>query len=325
MLDLEATYDHLRRLGFGNWPDLLDQTLRAQVSDDAHGDMHNWRAALASLPAVHQQSGEFNQDAIGVPSLKLDAGQSADARTALATLSPWRKGPFDIGGIVIDSEWRSELKWQRIAAAMPDLKGLRILDVGCGNGYYALRMRGAGADAVIGIDPTLLFIAQHLAIRHFLTPEPVCVLPLRLEDLPIRTRAFDVAFSMGVLYHSRAPIDHLRQLRDALRQGGTLVLETIVLPDATPLSRTPTDRYARMRNVWHLPSVPELLIWLERAGFRGAEVTDVSRTTSDEQRTTEWMPFESLADALAPDDPGLTIEGWPAPERAIIVARTPTR
>lgn len=323
MLDLDATYDELRRLGFADWPDRLDETLRAQLSDEAHGDMKNWRKALAGLPAVQQQPGEFRQDAIGVPEMKLDDAANAAVRSTFAQLIPWRKGPFNVGGIVIDSEWRSELKWQRVAAAMPDLNGQRVLDVGCGNGYYALRMRGAGAKVVIGVDPTLLFLTQHLAIRHFLTPEPVCVLPLRLADLPIRSQAFDVAFSMGVLYHSRAPVDHLRQLRDALRRGGTLVLETLVLPGDEPLSRTPSDRYARMRNVWHLPSVPELLIWLQRAGFEGADVTHISRTSSEEQRTTEWMPYESLAEALNPNDSSRTIEDWPAPERAIVVARTP--
>ncbi|MEW8068099.1 MAG: DUF1698 domain-containing protein, partial [Candidatus Thiodiazotropha endolucinida] len=44
-------------------------------------------------------------------------------------------------------------------------------------------------------------------------------------------------------------------------------------------------------------------------------------TTIEEQRATEWMRFESLADYLDPADRSLTIEGYPAPRRAVFVAR----
>ena len=40
----------------------------------------------------------------------------------------------------------------------------------------------------------------------------------------------------------------------------------------------------------------------------------------DEQRSTEWMRFDSLASALDPNDSGRTVEGWPAPERALLLA-----
>jgi tRNA (mo5U34)-methyltransferase len=78
-----------------------------------------------------------------------------------------------------------------------------------------------------------------------------------------------------------------------------------------------------MRNVWLLPTGTLLLDWLERAGFDEPRVVDVSATSTLEQRRTDWMPFESLADALDPDDPTLTIEGWPAPRRAIVVCGKP--
>jgi tRNA (mo5U34)-methyltransferase len=78
-----------------------------------------------------------------------------------------------------------------------------------------------------------------------------------------------------------------------------------------------------MRNVWHLPTVTALQDWLQKAGFLEIRLVDVTVTTTDEQRSTEWMPFESLAEALDPGDPGRTIEGWPAPRRALLVSRAP--
>lgn len=323
MLDLPPLYDFLEAEGFEGWPARLDTLLRERNSPRAHGKLNDWLSAIDGLPPVEPIRGCLDAAAIGAPGLILDPREAAAARTALRALLPWRKGPFRIGDILIDTEWRSDLKWDRVCEAVSPLHDRRVLDVGCGNGYYALRMRGAGARCVIGLDPTLIFLAQFRAILHFIRAEPVHVLPIRLEEMPAVTSGFDTAFSMGVLYHSRAPIEHLRLIRDALRPGGELVLETIVLPGDSALSRTPAERYARMRNVWHLPSLPELLIWLERSGFRNANVVDVNLTTTQEQRTTDWMPFESLAEALDPDDPARTVEGWPAPRRAVVTASVP--
>ena len=262
----------------------------------------------------------LNTVSVGAPQLSLDEEQSAAVRNGLLALSPWRKGPFAIGDVLIDAEWRSNLKWDRAAAVMSPLTDRFVLDVGCGNGYYALRMLGAGARAVIGTDPTLIYVLQFEAIRRFLKPLPAHVLPLRLEGLAPLPACFDTVFSMGVLYHQRAPIDHLRALRSALRQGGELILETLILPGDTPLSRTPQQRYARMRNVWHLPTLSELSVWLARAGFSDVEPGAAALTSTDEQRSTEWMPFDSLSEALDPADPTLTIEGWPAPLRVVVRA-----
>jgi tRNA (mo5U34)-methyltransferase len=303
LIDLAALWDCLGDLGLGAWPPDLEPLIRDRLRDEAHGDFRRWREALQQI-----ESGD---------------GDAATLRQRLLELAPWRKGPFQVGGIDIDSEWRSDLKWQRCAAAIEPLEGRAVLDVGSGNGYYALQMRDAGARAVIGVDPTLLYVMQFLAIRHFDSAGRAFVLPLRLEELPPAPRAFDTTFSMGVLYHQRSPLEHLRQLRETLRPGGQLVLETLYIPGKESYARTPEDRYARMRNVWLLPTIAELTTWLRRSGFSNVDIVDRSVTTTAEQRSTEWMPFESLAEALDPADPGRTVEGWPAPHRVVAVAYAP--
>lgn len=311
----------LESAGLGDWATSLVPLLAGRLAPGAHGDLPRWQAALAALPAVGDRGCRLDADTVVVRDQPLPDADRDTATAALKALSPWRKGPFDVGGILVDSEWRSDLKWRRLATAVAPLEGRRVLDVGCGNGYYALRMLGAGARLVVGVDPTLLFVMQFRALAHFLPPLPVHVLPLRSQELPAASGAFDTVFSMGVLYHQRAPVDHLRELRAQLAPGGELVLETIVLPGDEALSRTPADRYARMRNVWHLPTVPELETWLARSGYRDVRVHDVTVTTPEEQRPTDWMTFESLAQALDPADPTRTIEGWPAPHRALLTAR----
>jgi tRNA (mo5U34)-methyltransferase len=184
-------------------------------------------------------------------------------------------------------------------------------------------MRELGAASVTGIDPSLLFVMQFLAVNYFKREPSVFVLPLRLHELPAAAGKYDTTFSMGVLYHQRSPLDHLRQLRDTLRPKGQLVLETIFLPGDESFARTPAERYARMKNVWLLPTISELTTWLQRSGFQDIEIVDETITRSEEQRSTEWMSFESLAESLDPDDPSRTIEGWPAPRRIILTASSP--
>ncbi len=292
-----------------------------------HGDSIRWLQALADLPALTATNYRLGDRVRIGRDADVSATDRAALRSALQALRPWRKGPFDVFGEAIDTEWRSDWKWQRIEPWIGSLEGMRILDVGCGNGYYGWRMRAAGASLVVGVDPTVLFLMQHLAICHYLPPAERlanCILPVRLEDLPSAPEAFDAIFSMGVLYHRREPLGHLAMLRPLLRSGGTLVIETLILPDDDagvlhPAS-LPGGRYARMRNVQAIPGQSLLLEWLGEAGFRNARIVDVTATTTAEQRRTAWMPFESLAESLDPDDPTLTVEGHPAPVRAVVIA-----
>jgi tRNA (mo5U34)-methyltransferase len=134
---------------------------------------------------------------------------------------PWRKGPYSLYGINIDTEWRSDWKWERVLPHLSDLTGRTILDVGCGSGYHMWRMIGAGAHLAVGIDPTQLFLCQFEAVRKLLgNDQRAHLLPLGIEQLPA-LEAFDTVFSMGVLYHRRSPLDHLWQLKDQLAPGAS--------------------------------------------------------------------------------------------------------
>jgi tRNA (mo5U34)-methyltransferase len=184
-------------------------------------------------------------------------------------------------------------------------------------------MAGAGAARVIGIDPSPRFVVQFYMLKHFIGPRPVDVLPVGIEALPANLRAFDTTFSMGVFYHRRSPMDHLRELRATLRPGGQLVLETLVIDGPAGAVLVPEGRYAMMNNVWFIPSCDTLLGWLRKCGFINPRVVDCTRTTTAEQRATPWMTFQSLPDFLDPADPTKTAEGHPAPLRAVFVADTP--
>jgi len=301
------------------WGAALADQVAVALSAERHGDLPRWQAALAALPELTAASVDLEAPAITLRGSCSDAQRHA-LEAALRGLHPWRKGPFSLFGVEIDTEWRSDWKWDRVAKYIQPLQGRRVLDVGCGSGYHLWRMRGAGAAEAIGIEPSLLYVMQFLAVQRYLSDPMAQVIPVTLEQLPSGMKAFDTVFSMGVLYHRRSPFGHLARLRDCLREGGELVLETLVVDGDTHTVLVPPGRYASMRNVWFLPSPAALASWLEKTGWRNVRVVDVNITALDEQRRTDWMQFHSLANFLHPDDRSKTVEGHPAPQRAVVVA-----
>ncbi|MFV0478326.1 MAG: tRNA 5-methoxyuridine(34)/uridine 5-oxyacetic acid(34) synthase CmoB [Parahaliea sp.] len=303
------------------WAEQLPGQIASGLSLKRYGDLPHWLTTLAALPEIAVNSRRLGTARVGVNSdSALSEGERQSLIDTLQGLHPWRKGPFDIFGIHIDTEWRSDWKWKRIAGHLDDLTGRRVLDVGCGSGYHCWRMAGAGAAQVIGIDPTPLFVIQFWALQKYLQNPTVWVLPLGIEQVPEKIQAFDTVFSMGVFYHRRSPMDHLRELRNCLRPGGQLVLETLIIEGKTGATLVPEGRYARMGNVWFLPSTDTLSSWLRKSGFKDVRTVDISKTTTNEQRSTDWMRFHSLVDFLDPEDSTQTIEGHPGPMRAVLTA-----
>ena len=289
-----------------------------------YGDFPRWRELLGKFPAVNITSVQLGDIVKFVANNDLDPEKRAVIKSLLQEMIPWRKGPFNVCGIPIDSEWLSNLKWARLTEALPSLEGKKILDIGCGNAYYGFRMLDQKPEFVIGIDPHLAYVAQFWALKHFAPNLPIYALPCGLEQFPRSLHGFDVVFSMGIIYHRRSPIDHLQQCKQCLKPGGELVLETLYVDGPAGYSLTPQKKYARMSNIWFIPSIGTLENWLTRCGFKNVRIINKSITTTKEQRKTEWMPFESLKDAIDIVDTSKTIEGLPAPKRVVIIAKSPS-
>ena len=301
---------------------LCEQLITAskQAFSVNNGNIPKWESALSSIRL--QNTGTLNYAA---PYLDIDAAHidKDNLESSLKQLMPWRKGPYQIGDLQLDSEWRGDMKWNRVLPHIQSLKGKTVLDVGSGNGYFTYLMSLAGAQMALGIEPFLLFNYQFQAIRTLINNPPhAFVLPLRLEDMPVQP-LFDTVFSMGVLYHQKNHMAHLQQLKDILTKDGELVLETLVINKKYGDQIIPKDRYARMRNVWCLPSTDTLHSWLEQTGFSDIKLVDITKTTAEEQRATHWIGdnTQSLKDFLNPNDDNLTIEGLPAPLRATVICR----
>lgn len=301
-----------------------DETMQVALTrqyQTRHGHFDQWLAGIKALApiSVSGQNIVLNTNAPSV-ALGLDKAQHQALKQAMQSLIPWRKGPFALGELYIDSEWRSDVKYQRLLDLGVDIADKQVLDVGSGNGYFLYRLLGSGASLALGVDPSWHYFAQFLALQHCYQQSRACYLPMTLDDCLLKD--FDVTLSMGVLYHRRDPMAHLWQLRETLRAGGCLVLETLVVEGDAQTVFLPPQRYAGMKNVWFLPSLKALCAWLERLGFRVEQCGECVKTTSAEQRATEWLQRQSLSDFMNADF-STTIEHLPPPQRVMIVARKP--
>jgi tRNA (mo5U34)-methyltransferase len=298
---------------------LESAALSVRRGPDARADA--LQRLIRDLPAIRPSETCLDSDrvTIGRPE-DLPAEALSRVEKILTGLKPWRKGPFDVFGIQIDSEWNSALKWRRVAPHMAPLAGRRVLDVGSSNGYYLFRMAAQRPRLALGIEPYAAYHCQFLALQFFAQIPGIHNLPLRLEDLPPIPHWIDTLFCMGILYHRRSPLDTLGRLKELLAPGGQLILETLIAPGESDTALFPRDRYACMRNVYFIPTVPCLRNWLARCGFVHIRCVDVTPTTSEEQRKTPWIDSDSLDAFLDLRDHRLTREGYPAPVRAVVIA-----
>lgn len=231
-------------------------------------------------------------------------------------MMPWRKGPFDFFGLFIDTEWKSNIKYNLIRPYF-DLKDKRVADIGCNNGYYLFRMQEDAPKKLVGFDPSALYKTQFDFINHFAKTDIVYEL-LGVEHLPFYEEKFDFIFCLGVLYHRSDPVMMLKELYKGLDDNGEVLLDTFYIDGEDEIALTPKGSYSKIPNIYFVPTIPALKNWCLRAGFSGFEVLATSVTSSDEQRKTSWIEGQSLEDFLNPDDSSKTVEGYPAPKRVYV-------
>ena len=301
-----------------NWMEVLNQ-----YNDNPYGAkrdkrIDDWYKIISSLPKLESTKIDLKRDVIIAGSW--NRKRRKKAKELLLELIPWRKGPFEIGNIFIDAEWRSNLKWERFLELDIDLVGKAILDVGSGNGYYGFRMLGQGAESVVCLEPNLSHLTQFIVLNKFIRSKQIRMIPERIEELTVTDECFDLIFSMGVLYHQREPEEHLKLICSHLREGGSIILETLIVPEEYGEVLIPEGNYANMPNVRFVHTKTGLKKLAKQANLNIAYISSSCKTTTEEQRTTSWMPFKSLSDGLNVEK-NFTIEELPRPERVFFTLK----
>lgn len=276
------------------------------------------KAIVDNLP--HVENIEFTlEDTIEITSSTLGAQDREKIYKSALGLRPWRKGPFNVFDTFIDTEWKSFVKYNLLRPHF-DLKDKIVGDIGCNNGYYLFKMLEDKPKRLVGFDPSALCKMQFDFINHFIKSDIRFEL-LGVEHLPFYEHKFDVLFCLGVLYHRGDPVGTLKELYNSLNKDGELILDTFMIDGDGPYALTPGKTYSKIPNVYFVPTIKALQNWCEKAKFSSFEVLEVKTTDTFEQRRTDWILGESLGDFLDPQNPNLTIEGYPSPKRVYIKAK----
>lgn len=294
--------------------------------DDLRKERHKWltwknikpyQEAIKALPEYSNVKVTLG-DRVELQIEDLSSEEAEQIKQTALLMKPWRKGPFQINELFIDSEWRSQIKYNLLEPHF-DLKDKIVGDIGCNNGYYLFRMLSEQPKKLIGFDPSAIYYSQFQFINHFAKSDIVYEL-LGVEHVEFYEHKFDTLFCLGVLYHRSDPVAMLKSLFKGLSKGGELILDTFMIDGEGEMSLTPKDRYSKIPNIYFVPTVNALKNWCYRAGFERVEVLETMVTESNEQRKTEWIDTQSLEDFLDPNDDTKTIEGYPAPKRVYIKA-----
>jgi len=276
-----------------------------------------YQEAINNLPQYENVEVSLGDSvAINIPTLTQD--QSNQIQKTALLMKPWRKGPFQINELFIDSEWQSQIKYNLLEPYF-NLKDKIVGDIGCNNGYYLFRMLTHKPKKLIGFDPSAIYYSQFQYLNHFIQSDIVYEL-LGVEHVEFYEHKFDTLFCLGVLYHRSDPVAMLKSLFKGLNKGGELILDTFMIDGEEEICLTPKDRYSKIPNIYFVPTVPALINWCKRAGFENVEILETMVTDAEEQRKTEWIDTQSLEDFLDLNDKTKTVEGYPAPKRVYIKA-----
>ena len=276
-----------------------------------------YQEAIKSLPSYDEISTSL-ADKVEIQISNLTTAQSEQIKQTALLMKPWRKGPFQINDLFIDTEWQSQIKYNLLEPHF-NLKDKIVGDIGCNNGYYLFRMLTQEPKKLIGFDPSAIYCSQFQFINHFIKSDIVYEL-LGVEHVEFYEHKFDTLFCLGVLYHRSDPVTMLKSLFKGLHKGGELILDTFMIDGEGEMCLTPKDRYSKIPNIYFVPTINALTNWCLRAGFESVEVLETVVTDHNEQRKTEWIEGQSLEDFLDPNDITKTIEGYPAPKRVYIKA-----
>ncbi len=278
-----------------------------------------FRQPFATVRHLRASYLDFSRDAVSIGRREdINPEEYKLVKRVLQIFIPWRKGPYNVFGIEIDAEWRSCRKWDRVLPYLPDLQDKIVADIGASNGYYMFRMLPQRPGLVIGFEPYLQHYFTFHTLNSFAGQTNLRMEMLGVEHLGRFANSFDVVFLMGILYHRISPVESLKEVKKSMKKGGTLIVESQAIPGAEPVALFPESRYAKAPGTYFVPTANCLKNWMLRSGFVEVETFCAHPMSSKEQRRTEWMQFESYKDFIDPDNPALTVEGYPAPLRVFL-------
>jgi len=124
-----------------------------------------YQEAILALPDYANVDVKLS-DTVEVHIADLSSEGTSQIKETALLMKPWRKGPFGLNDLFIDSEWQSQIKYNLLKPHF-DLKDKIVGDIGCNNGYYLFRMLSQQPKKLIGFDPSAIYYSQFQFINHF--------------------------------------------------------------------------------------------------------------------------------------------------------------
>ena len=250
---------------------------------------------------------------------KEDKFQEELIEKVIESLMPWRKGPYNILGNFIDSEWNSSLKWKRIKPYLSSIKNQNICDLGCNNGYFMFKMLKENPNLILGLDPTIRYYLQFIFLSKNLDYKNLFFELMGFKELHFFKGIFDLVLCLGILYHHQDPIYILKEIHQSLKKNGKVIIDCQGIKGEKDIALFPKRTYAAKKGFWFLPTLNCLKNWIKRSGFQDYEVIFCEKLDwNKEQRKSQHSPFNSLKEGLLNEE--ATIEGYSVPVRFYLIA-----
>jgi ubiquinone/menaquinone biosynthesis C-methylase UbiE len=153
-------------------------------------------------------------------------------------------------------------EWPALRALLPDLRGLNVLDLGCGFGWFCRWARQQGAVHVLGID-----VSERMLARSRATTQDAAIAYTRadMEHLELPLQSFNLVYSSLALHYIEDFNRLMREVYRSLVPGGSLVFSV-----EHPIFTAPADPHwscnAAGRKTWpidgYLDEGPRSTDWL---------------------------------------------------------------
>jgi tRNA (mo5U34)-methyltransferase len=214
-------------------------------------------------------------------------------RNELASCSWWHSIDLGAAGITAGVHQLDELQHNFASFNLPeDMRGLRVLDIGCWDGFYAFEAERRGAD-VVAIDcwrPETFFAAKR-ALNS----------PIEFHELSIyevsqaRLGTFDIVLFLGVLYHLRHPLLALERVCEVTKDTAVIESHSIdhLLDTPRPiLEFYETNELGGQYDNWWGPNTEALLRLARAAGFARTETIKTGGGRATIKARRGWEPAQ---------------------------------
>ncbi|MCK9445182.1 MAG: class I SAM-dependent methyltransferase [Tissierellaceae bacterium] len=199
-------------------------------------------------------------------------------------------------------------EWETLKGMLPDFKGKRMLDLGCGYGWHSIYAMENGASSVVGIDISQNMLKVAKEKTHFSEVEYICG---AIEDMDFKEESFDMVLSSLAFHYIKDYKELIEKINKVLKPNGILIF-TVEHPVFTAYG-TQDWYYDNNKEILHFPVDNYYYEGKRIANFLGEDVVKYHRTITtylntllinnfNKNQIIEPQPSEEMLDILGMKD-----------------------